>query len=222
MKKLLIAVSAYVAFLLAPTAATPATIVEPFAVPFPFSAPILLNFGIQLLSTNIQQFNPALGTLNDVQLTLTGSFNWFPFLDSNPAHQLVVSSELGPTFTIFQTFDGVPVTDDTVPVSLNLMGTTTSPLTFNIVTGTSFFTDQVLLDLFSLSAFPDQVSAIGEPGDQLVSLQGTVTYDYTPAVSGVPEPSTWAMMLIGFAGLGFALRRSRHRLGLATTEGHSC
>jgi hypothetical protein len=25
--------------------------------------------------------------------------------------------------------------------------------------------------------------------------------------SGVPEPSTWAMMLIGFAGLGFAARR---------------
>lgn len=23
-------------------------------------------------------------------------------------------------------------------------------------------------------------------------------------VSGVPEPSTWAMMLVGFAGLGFA------------------
>jgi PEP-CTERM motif len=26
---------------------------------------------------------------------------------------------------------------------------------------------------------------------------------------GVPEPSTWAMMLLGFAGLGFAFRRSR-------------
>ena len=27
--------------------------------------------------------------------------------------------------------------------------------------------------------------------------------------SGVPEPSTWAMMLIGFAGLGFAAFKSR-------------
>lgn len=27
------------------------------------------------------------------------------------------------------------------------------------------------------------------------------------AVSGAPEPSTWAMMLIGFAGLGFVARR---------------
>ena len=30
-------------------------------------------------------------------------------------------------------------------------------------------------------------------------------------VSAVPEPSTWAMMLIGFCGLGFAVRRSRRK-----------
>ena len=34
----------------------------------------------------------------------------------------------------------------------------------------------------------------------------TLTYDYTPAV---PEPGTWAMLLIGFAGVGIALRRRR-------------
>jgi PEP-CTERM motif len=32
----------------------------------------------------------------------------------------------------------------------------------------------------------------------------------------VPEPSTWAMMLIGFAGLGYAgYRRSRKALSIA-------
>jgi hypothetical protein len=32
---------------------------------------------------------------------------------------------------------------------------------------------------------------------------GTITYTYTPAASpAVPEPSTWAMMALGFAGLG--------------------
>jgi hypothetical protein len=31
----------------------------------------------------------------------------------------------------------------------------------------------------------------------------------------VPEPSTWAMMLLGFAGLGFAFRRSRRRVSMA-------
>jgi PEP-CTERM motif len=34
-------------------------------------------------------------------------------------------------------------------------------------------------------------------------------------VSGVPEPSTWAMMLLGFAGLGFAFRQSRRRVSFA-------
>jgi PEP-CTERM motif-containing protein len=32
-------------------------------------------------------------------------------------------------------------------------------------------------------------------------------------IASVPEPSTWAMMLIGFAGIGFAgYRRSRRRV----------
>jgi hypothetical protein len=33
--------------------------------------------------------------------------------------------------------------------------------------------------------------------------------------SGVPEPSTWAMMLLGFAGLGFAFRQSRRKVSFA-------
>jgi len=33
--------------------------------------------------------------------------------------------------------------------------------------------------------------------------------------AGVPEPSTWAMMLIGFAGLAFASRRKDRRIALA-------
>jgi hypothetical protein len=33
--------------------------------------------------------------------------------------------------------------------------------------------------------------------------------------SAVPEPSTWAMMLLGFAGLGFAFRQSRRKAAFA-------
>jgi hypothetical protein len=32
-----------------------------------------------------------------------------------------------------------------------------------------------------------------------------------PVNTGVPEPATWAMMLLGFSGIGMAIRRSRKR-----------
>jgi hypothetical protein len=46
------------------------------------------------------------------------------------------------------------------------------------------------------------------------------TLEFSPGVQngipgGVPEPSTWAMMLLGFAGLGFAVRRSRRKAAFA-------
>jgi len=34
-----------------------------------------------------------------------------------------------------------------------------------------------------------------------------MSYKLTYFYSAVPEPSTWAMMLIGFAGIGLAMRR---------------
>jgi hypothetical protein len=36
-----------------------------------------------------------------------------------------------------------------------------------------------------------------------------ITADFTAAVAAVPEPSTWAMMILGFAGVGFVAYRRR-------------
>ena len=36
------------------------------------------------------------------------------------------------------------------------------------------------------------------------SFAGTLSFDGTPAV---PEPATWAMMLLGFGAVGFGMRR---------------
>jgi hypothetical protein len=36
------------------------------------------------------------------------------------------------------------------------------------------------------------------------SLEGLITYTFTPAGPPAPEPSTWAMLLMGFAGLSYA------------------
>ena len=38
---------------------------------------------------------------------------------------------------------------------------------------------------------------------------GVVTGNLTFQLIPVPEPATWAMMLVGFAGIGFAMRRRR-------------
>jgi hypothetical protein len=41
-----------------------------------------------------------------------------------------------------------------------------------------------------------------------------VTATITTSVSGVPEPSTWAMMLLGFAGIGFMAYRRKSKPAL--------
>jgi hypothetical protein len=60
------------------------------------------------------------------------------------------------------------------------------------------------------NACPNGDDAQEDAEDGCGSANYTLTYNYTPAV---PEPGTWAMMLVGFAGVGMALRRSR-RAGL--------
>jgi hypothetical protein len=46
-------------------------------------------------------------------------------------------------------------------------------------------------------------SATAEPGTADTGWASTFT-NLVPPIPAVPEPSTWAMMLIGFAGLGYA------------------
>jgi hypothetical protein len=55
------------------------------------------------------------------------------------------------------------------------------------------------LDPNSATAFVTQVSFTGDG-----EFTGTMT-----AITGVPEPSTWAMMIFGFAGLGYMKYRQR-------------
>ena len=71
----------------------------------------------------------------------------------------------------------------------------------------------------------------GSPaGNQLVTISGlgpftTATFSSTNNAfefslgSAVPEPSTWAMMAIGFAGLGYAVVREERALTVGTADG---
>jgi MYXO-CTERM domain-containing protein len=52
---------------------------------------------------------------------------------------------------------------------------------------------------------------VSVPGAVSFIDAGVVSVPGFSSVSGVPEASTWAMLLLGFAGLGFAARRTRKR-----------
>ena len=79
------------------------------------------------------------------------------------------------------------------------------------------------LSLANLSAYPRTREAA--PGDPLARLASpNFTFDSTgfslavtgpEATGAIPEPATWAMMLLGFGGLGSVLRRRRSRVVFA-------
>ena len=52
-------------------------------------------------------------------------------------------------------------------------------------------------------------------GSYNVTFTMSETTDVSLVQTAVPEPSTRAMMLLGFAGLGFAFRQSRRRVSFA-------
>jgi hypothetical protein len=63
------------------------------------------------------------------------------------------------------------------------------------------------------------ISRVYRYGDPTIALQhenvGLVTEFSTSAVASVPEPSTWAMMILGFAGLGFMAYRRNSKPALS-------
>ena len=66
---------------------------------------------------------------------------------------------------------------------------------------------------FAPSAYTASFTDTLGPGDYTVIITGTahraLGVGGTVTTSSVPEPSTWAMMLLGFAGLGYAAFRRK-------------
>jgi hypothetical protein len=64
------------------------------------------------------------------------------------------------------------------------------------------------------SAFLDDAGEDFSASGTLTARGSTSLFEAASNVAAVPEPPTWAMMLLGFAGLGFAgYRRSRRIAG---------
>lgn len=93
--------------------------------------------------------------------------------------------------------------------------------------GTSFWSGSFGNDTlykFNIGSFGGNVStqsiATGLGGNNLfgVAIAGEITAGGPPPPTdgGIPEPTTWAMMLLGFGGLGVVLRRRRSTARVAT------
>ncbi len=90
-----------------------------------------------------------------------------------------------------------------------------------LVLGTNFFTFRApdITNANSDSPFTPfvQFSAPGPGWDNFYYAEGKSSVTFTSVItdfSGAPEPAAWAMLLIGFGGIGSAMRR-RARPGLA-------
>ena len=121
----------------------------------------------------------------------------------------------GSTVTgITGTVDGISITGLSSYAAADQQLSFTSP-NFS-VGGLSFADSQGVF--FNLTSFPDgndritnsvvDPAGVGTPTPALLE-----TFTLT-AVSAVPEPSTWAMMILGFCGLGFMAYRRKDKLAM--------
>ncbi len=75
--------------------------------------------------------------------------------------------------------------------------------------GTEFAANTTgITETVEAEASADPTFVIDEPGYSDYTIEGVPA---GPAATATPEPATWAMMLIGFAGMGFFSHRSGRR-----------
>jgi hypothetical protein len=120
-------------------------------------------------------------------------------------------------------------TDPTISGSFVYDTSSTTVTTVHYVTGTKTW---LAADLFGLVSFVHVTGGVVDSfnlewtADNFVSSTGASIQDVNNGincgrcvsftnVSAIPEPSTWAMMLIGFAGLGYAAYRRQKKNAVA-------
>jgi hypothetical protein len=162
------------------------------------------------------------GTTPDVTFSVTTPIDFTSgnlytigeFLSSGGATILTGAGELGNTLdnTIFNFTGNVSVTngqtftvghDDGLTLVIGGLNVISEPFPTSFVVTTETYTGPT-------GTLPFQLvygECCGAPADLSISL---------PLSGGTPEPSTWVMMVLGFAGLGFAgYRTSRKAVSVA-------
>lgn len=160
------------------------------------------------------------------------SANGFGSFGTLPASAVPVDPVVG-SFDI--TFDPttIPVfpTINTTGIALDSLNIAFSfPLTFSydpifdrllvgghgggFTSGTNDFGLRIDSFLSAPSLFDLEYVDVADATHFFASFTGSVSV--TPITSGVPEPSTWAMMMLGFAGVGFVAYRRKAKPALIT------
>ncbi len=105
--------------------------------------------------------------------------------------------------TIVVSFDiGAGVYSDTLKITTDAVsGHTVSVTAVGLLTGPSAATSPTELDI-----------TFNQAGGTGHTITGSATY----TASTVPEPATWAMMMLGFIGLGYAAFRRNAKAGAAS------
>jgi PEP-CTERM motif len=151
----------------------------------------------------------------------TLSFNLYQLYTDNPGHllgdfSLGYTTDVAPTLLSSQT--AFSLTGET---SLN--GTTfTSPAGGQLIASSSAGIDVYTITASSnaaitgifLNVINDPTNGLPTGGPGLKSNGNFVLNEFTAdatATTDVPEPATWAIMLVGFLGLGFLLRSARRK-----------
>jgi hypothetical protein len=152
--------------------------------------------GLPWLGKN-NQFGPTT-PFGNYFLDLTGLDDRMPFFGVEQTISTVAGQSYALTFNL-----GVDQ-DDSVfrgPIGVTATAGSTSQVfnNFNPVGGSGSIWQSFTLD-FTASSASTLISIQGEQGDQFIGLDEVAVNGTAPST---PETSTWAMMLIGFAGFAF-------------------
>ena len=168
--------------------------IAPGGVSKPGDAPGVLTITGDLTDTMPSELDILLGGTTPgteySQLIVDGSASLLGNLDLSLVDGFSLTT--GQTFDIVETGEGL--TNGLTSLSLDGRACSAEGGGFKCNAG-SFF------DLFTLSVVPGTLVSGVHPEDLALSVSTTP----------VPEPSTWAMMLAGFAGLGFVAYRSSRK-----------
>ena len=158
--------------------------------------------------TSIPLFDPSLGTLNSI--LVQGSITFSQEVIRAPWDSLAAASYAetgqGGIFVGTTEFNLAALTgteayaDGSSFGNVNLSGTVSD----NITQLSQFIgTGSTGLQVVGIVG-----PTVGQPaGNPYSNAYLTFTFNYSP--ESVPEPATWAMMLLGFAGIGLAISKGR-------------